>query len=189
MKMYFVLPATSIYESQERVSGHRHTPLSRESLRALRDLVPRLRDLGIHKVISSDLDEQSAALLGRRLNVPVDLWPALRRFNWGKLHGTKACKAQEVYDSVQSPEVPVKGGDSRMSWEKRLAAARVRLLNLRDTAVIVADAQVIAQLIGARAALEHNHIYEFDTGGLQESPAMYRMVANRTAGAGQTIFA
>jgi len=189
MKLYFVLPATSIYETQERVSGHRHTPLSRESLKALRDLVPRLRELNVKKVIASDLDEQSAALLGRRLNAPVELWQPLRRFNWGKLHGTKACKAQDVYKSIQAPEVPVKGGDSPASFHKRLSAARSRLLDLTLPSVVMADAQVIAQLIGAPAALEHNHIYEYDTGGLRESPAVYRMVSNGATRASQTVLA
>lgn len=168
-KIYFVLPATSIYESQERVSAHRHTPLSRESLKALRDLVPRLRELNVKKVIASDLDEQSASLLGRRLNAPVELWQPLRRFNWGKLHGTKACKARDVYESIQAPEVPVKGGDSKASFHKRLSAARARLLALAAPSVVMADAQVIAQLIGANATLQHNHIYEFDTRMVNES--------------------
>lgn len=187
MKIYFILPAESIYESQGRVAAHRHTPLSHESLRALRDLIPRLRELGIHKVVASDLDEQSAALLGRRLNAPVDLWQSLRRFNWGKLHGTKASKAREVYDSVQG-QVPVKGGDSRASFSKRIAAARARLIDAKQPLAVMADAQVIAQLIGANAALEHSRIYEWDTGGLQESPAVYK-VTNGTARQAQAVFA
>ena len=167
MKVYFVLPAQTIYEQQGRVAGHRHTPASRDSLRELRDLVPRLRELGATKVISSDLDEQSAALLGRRLNVPVELWQSLRRFNVGKHHGMKSSKFEDLYRTVheewkEHPEIPMQGGDSKLSYDKRIAATRERLLRLTAPAVLMAGAQEICALIGANSPLEHNHIYEWE---------------------------
>lgn len=166
MKVYFVLPAQTIYEQQGRVAGHRHTPISRADLKELRDLVPRLRELGTTKVIASDLDEQSAALFGRRLNVPVELWQSLRRFNVGKHHGMKLSKFEDLYRTIQEewkehPEIPMQGGDSKLSYDKRMAATRDRLLRLDAPALVVVGAKEICALIGATSPLEHNHIYEW----------------------------
>lgn len=168
MKILFLLPAETIYDKQERVMGARHTPCSRESLRSLKDLGPRLLELGATRVIASDLDEQCAAAIARRINAPVELWQSLRRFNWGKLHGTRAPKADKVYTEMEAiwsnaPDVPIKGGDSRTSYQKRIAIAKDRLESLRATSVVIAGEREIQQILGVNAVLQRNRIYQWES--------------------------
>jgi broad specificity phosphatase PhoE len=157
--MLFMLPAANILEKQGRVCAHRFTPTSREELRKLTQLVPRLRELSIQLIISSDLDAQSADALARRLNVGFEEWPSLRRINAGKLHGTPASQFSKLYDSIQAPEVPVKGGDSHASFGKRMAAARDRLALAQPNTLVVADERVLSHLTGASGA-ERYHVYQ-----------------------------
>lgn len=157
--MYWCLPAANIYDKQERVCSHRFTPTSRNELRKLTQLVPRLRELGISLVVCSDLDAQSGDALARRLNVPYEEWQSLRRLNAGKLHGTDADKFRKLFDSLTERDVPVRGGDSHASFEKRIRASKERLAKATQNILVVADAAVLERLTGARGAARY-HIYE-----------------------------
>ncbi len=161
--IYLLLPAQSIYDVQHRVMGHRHTPANRESLRQLKGLAPRLRELGITRVIASDLDEQSARAVSNKLQVPCELWESLRRWNWGKLHGLRAEKAVRIMASLSNPDVPVRGGDSLKSYQKRLAATRDKLKQESRVLVMAAERE-LSELLGTAVHLEHNRIYEADLG-------------------------
>lgn len=157
--MYVVLSPLNIYAKQNRVCGHRLTPTSTAELRKLTDLAPRLKELGISQIVCSDLDGQAGEMLGRRLNVPVRELESLRRFNFGKWHGAKATRAYEARPVGGDPQVPVKGGDSQASFRKRCAAATDRLRKLDGTVLLIADAEVLERITGARGA-EHYHVYE-----------------------------
>lgn len=161
--MLFILPAPNVYEAQGRVAGHKHTPTSRESLKLLKPLVPRLRELGVSKIICSDLDIATGSYLARRLNIPVEEWQSLRRFNVGKLHGTDQAKFSEVYAGLQSPEVPVKGGDSKASFDKRVAHSKHRLRNISETILVICEAKFLGVI------LEPYHIYDVELGTSHES--------------------
>lgn len=164
----FVLPAATIYDRQNRVMGWKSTPPSRDAIKELRAIVPRLRELGATKVIACDLLSDSGKLLARRLNVPYEEWSSLRRFNVGKHHGcsvtqwddTKA-KLDTVW--VDKPDVPVKGGDSKTSFAKRVATAHERLKKVNDCTVIVADPTMVQALTHAAIPLERNRVYQWQT--------------------------
>jgi broad specificity phosphatase PhoE len=174
--MYACLPAANIMDKQSRVAAHRHTPCSREELKRLQELVPRLRELKITKIICSDLDGQSAEALSRRLNVPVEEWEALRRWNWGKFHGQDVAAADAVRDRIADRTAPVKGGDSRASFEKRSGAAAERLRKLGGSYLLIADEEVLEKLIGTGGAIRY-HVYEviigkpYEVAALEPSPA------------------
>ena len=161
--MLVCLPAANIMDKGLRVAGHRHTPCSREELKRLQELVPRLRELGCTAIVCSDLDAQSADALARRLNVPVEEWESLRRWNWGKLHGVYTERADAVRDRIADRTVPVKSGDSRASFEKRCATARERLALAQPETLVLADEEVLEQLLGAGGAARY-HIYEVSLG-------------------------
>src|SRR5258705_3935025 len=129
--MIAMLPAANIMDLAERCAGHRHTPCSREELRKLQALTPRLAELGCSKIVCSDLDAQSGDALARRLNVPVEEWPSLRRFNVGKHHGRYTADVVTTPERIAAPDVPIKGGDSRTSFEKRIAASREKLMSVQ----------------------------------------------------------
>jgi broad specificity phosphatase PhoE len=157
----FVLPAASIYEVQGRVTGWRHTPASRDALKALKALAPRLTELGVTKVVASDLDEQSAKALSNKLGVPCELWYSLRRWNWGKHHGAKADKAMALLTKLDRPEVPIQGGDSRASFDSRMAASRERLAKADRVLVVAAPREIAAILqFPSVPKLEHARVYE-----------------------------
>lgn len=159
--MYFCLPARNIYDKQDRVAAHRHTPAAKDELRKLGELNGRLRELAVSRIICSDLDGQSGELLARRLNVPVEEWESLRRWNWGKWHGASATRAFEARPVGGDPTVPVKGGDSAASFRKRMAAARDRLSTAPHDALVIADPEVLEKLTGAGGAQRY-HIYEVE---------------------------
>lgn len=160
--MYVSLPARNIYDKQDRVAAHRHTPTSREELRNLAALKGRLQELGVSRIICSDLDGQQGDTLARRLNVPVEEWESLRRFNWGKWHGAAAARAYEARPVGGDPTVPIKSGDSQASFNKRCQHSLAKLAKL-DTAkiLLVVDAEVLEKLTGATGAQRYR-IYEVE---------------------------
>jgi len=164
----FVLPAATIYDKQDRVMGWKSTPPSRDAMRELKHLVPRLRELGTTKIIACDLLSDSGKLLARRLNVPYEEWSSLRRFNVGRHHGAPASKFNELYQKMSSiwtekPDVPVKGGDSLTSFNKRMSASADKLSKSAndDIVVVVADPKVVQTLAKTNATLERNRVYQY----------------------------
>jgi broad specificity phosphatase PhoE len=168
VKVLFTLPAKTIYDAQSRVMGHRSTPASREELRKLKDLAPRLKELGAEKVVCSDLDGQSGFLLARTLGVQCEEWKPLRRFNVGKHHGQRREKEEKILAEYQerwktNPNIPYFGGDSWTSFKNRLASAKDRLKKNGVVYAVVAPPMVIEQLTGARQqAFEEGHIYAWE---------------------------
>lgn len=167
--MLVCLPAANIMDKAQRVAAHRHTPCSREELKRLQELVPRLRELGVSRLICSDLDAQSAEALARRLNVPVEEWESLRRWNFGKLHGQYTAHADDVRDRIADRTVPVKGGDSRASFEKRCSASAQRLHKVGDTCLLIVDEEVLEKLTGATGAVRYR-VYSIEIGEVQVGP-------------------
>ena len=180
--MIVTLPAANIMDLAERYAGHRHTPCSREELRKLQALAPRLAELGCTRIVCSDLDAQSGDALARRLNVPVIEWESLRRFNAGKHHGRYTADVDATRERIAAPDVPIKGGDSRISFDKRIAAAHQRLLAEPLTTLVIADEEVLAKLTGAEGAIRY-HIYQVELKGVNSGSAD-ETTALRTATAG-----
>ncbi len=90
---------------------------SRQQVKSLRAIVPRLRELGVKLVVGVPRDP-AAAWLAAKLHVPLEQWHALKPFNWGKA-GKRVLP--------ENPIVPVPGGDSRASFKKRLDATNEKL--------------------------------------------------------------
>lgn len=161
----FILPAATIYDSQGRVAGWKATPASRDSLKQLKALIPRLRELNPSRIVASDLDSQTSSFLARKLDIPFEEWNALRRLNVGKLHGTNSSKFQELYENVQAqwksnPDIPIKGGDSLTSYQKRMAATKERLSKLEGVTIVVASAREIEAITGSGGA-QRGRVYEW----------------------------
>ncbi len=176
----FVLPAATIYDTQSRVMGWKATPPSRDAIRALKSIVPRLRELNVTRVVASDLDHDSAKLLARRLNVPVEEWQSLRRLNVGRHHGVNSSKFSELHKSMEvvwadKPDVPIKGGDSLTSYKKRMAATVEKLFKLANAnVVVVAGEREIAHITGHFASLQPNRVYSWEAPhGEQDAPVVH----------------
>lgn len=166
MKVLFITPAETIYDQEKRVMGHRATPASREKLKKLRELAPRLKELGAQKVICSDLDGQSGFFLARNLGVDCEEWRSLRRFNVGKHHGQHIAKEQKILSEYQerwktNPNIPYFGGDSWTSFKNRLAASKDKLKRNGQVYAVVAPAFVIEHLTGIAGKFESGHVYQW----------------------------
>jgi len=167
MKVLFVLPAESIYDQQGRVMAWKSTPAPKDKLRQLKDLVPRLKELGAEKVVCSDLDGQSGFFLARNLQVPCEEWKSLRRFNYGKWHGQKKDKAQTLLTEMKvkwekNPDIPIQSGDSWTSFKNRLAASAGKLKKNGATYVAVVSPFEIETLTGVKSNFERGRIYAWD---------------------------
>jgi len=176
MRVYFVLPAETIYDAQSRIMGHRSTPAPREQLKKLREIAPRLKELGVEKVICSDLDGQSGFFLARNVGVPCEEWKSLRRFNVGKHHGQHAEKEQRVLKEYHerwktNPNIPYFGGDSWTSFKNRLAASKDKLKRNGAVYAVVAERFVIEQMTGLAGKLERGRVYLWeDSGSIPKPP-------------------
>lgn len=168
MRVLFVLPAANVYDNQGRVTAWKHTPCSRASMGQLKELTGRLKELGPHRVIGSDLDHDSVWLLSRKLRIPYEEWSSLRRFNAGKHHGAPAQKFNELWNDMgevwaEKPDVPVKGGDSLTSYRKRMTAAKERLAKLEGPVVLVVTKREVGWITGLKTdSLEHGRVYEWE---------------------------
>jgi hypothetical protein len=180
--MLVCLPAANIMAKAQRCAAHRHTPCSREELKRIQELVPRLRELHVERIICSDLDAQSAEALARRLNVPVEEWESLRRWNWGKLHGQYTAHADDVRDRIADRTVPVKSGDSRASFAKRCAASAQKLNKVGDTCLLIVDEEVLEKLTGATGAVRY-HLYDVQITGEVQVGSAHENEAVATASA------
>jgi broad specificity phosphatase PhoE len=164
VKCFFVLPAETIYEQQDRVMGHRATPAPRDKLKKFKEIAPRLKELGVEKVVCSDLDGQSGFYLARNVGVPCEEWRVLRRLNFGKHHGQHREKEQKILSEYrerwkQNPNIPYFGGDSWTSFKNRLAASKDRLKKNGAVYAVVADPFVIEQLTGIAGKFERGRVY------------------------------
>ena len=166
MSVLFVLPAETIYDRQHRVMGWKATPSPRESLKQLKGIIPRLRELGAAAVVYSDFDVDSGYLLAKRLGVPFEEWMCLRRLNVGKHHGASASQFAKLEQEMsriwtEKPDIPIKGGDSLTSFKKRVSALGDKLESLQTTTLVVADERIIKALTGATGPLERGRVYEW----------------------------
>jgi hypothetical protein len=120
---------------------------SRQEIKTLRALIPRLKELGVKLVVGVP-EDPAATWLAAKLHVPLEQWNALKPFHWGK------SKERII---PENPIVPVPGGDSRASFQKRLDATREKL-GRANSAVFVGKADYWKALLGAD--LKVRRVYE-----------------------------
>ncbi len=181
MSIIFTLPAPTVYdESPQRIIGWHHVGVPKLVAAELTDVVPRLKELGIRLILSSDLDEQCARVLARKLDCPNKLWKELRRFNWGKMHGQRAAKGMKMWQQMQdkwkdNPTIPVPGGDSLASYQKRMNAAHAKLIRLKGKiTLVVARPQEIRTITGLNGNFDLHKLYEWRCDG--EVPRPFKAV-------------
>ena len=169
MKILFCLPAETVYEQQGRVMGWRATPAPREKLKQLKALVPRFIELGVERVICSDLDNQSGWAVAKAMGLRCEEWHSARRLNWGKFHGLQQQKASEKLKEQESrwekdPNIPIAAnGDSRTSYKNRMSSLKDKLskANGVKAALVLLGANEVSYLTGAKINFERNHVYEW----------------------------
>ena len=149
--IYLISVPQNKLEEKGRVAGWRFVPWERDSKKKLRDLCQPLKDKHVTCIYSSDLDEDAGRIVASELHCEHRADFGLRRFNAGRNHGAKANYYESVLERVieqwaGNPSVPVRGGDSWVSVEKRLFKAMDKIMAKDGDLVLVTDAHTATLL-------------------------------------------
>jgi broad specificity phosphatase PhoE len=118
--------------------------LDREGFRQTRQLATQLKDKGISRIYCADVHASTAQILKSALDVPIEIDEKLRPFNVG----SHTCRSAAAIDDIlvklvsewkAKPEVPVKGGDSLISYRNRFVKASEKILEKDATVALILD--------------------------------------------------
>jgi len=134
---------------KHRESGWRCVPFDREARKEMEGYAGPLRDKGITAVYCSDLDTKMAEVLGDRLKYSAKPDFQFRRFHVGRHHAADVAHVDRIIGELiekwkQNPAIPIRGGDSLMSFEKRFVERYKRLLREEGTFALIADVRMIS---------------------------------------------
>ncbi len=126
--LFLITTPPNSLEKKGRVLGNYSARWNRLERQELRGLCTTLRDKGVSTVYVSDLDADAGNIVGDELHATVVKEHGLRRLNAGRHHGTKLDHFHGVLEHIipkwrTNPSIPVRGGDSWTSLEKRLFKA------------------------------------------------------------------
>lgn len=144
--IYLLTEPPNALEAKGRVLGAYPAHWKREGKLQLRQLSASLKDKGVKFVYGSDLDGDAVHIVADELHVPFSKEYGLRRFNPGRHHGGKLDYLQGIFEQLISKwkandSVPIRGGDSWRSLEKRLFKAVDQIIAKEECAVLVTDAR------------------------------------------------
>jgi broad specificity phosphatase PhoE len=134
MTIYLVpLPPTKLTR-RGRVNGYSYVKVDREGEHQLKTLAKRLRDRGIAQVVAADIHERPANLLAKEIGAPKRVTQKLRGFNFGRFAGRHTDEVDRVLLDLfklwsRDQIVPIAGGDSWVSYERRFISAIRRLVD------------------------------------------------------------
>lgn len=153
MILYLLQPASNNMTRRARAVGWHTISLDRQGRKEFKERAAKLRDRGIRRIYTPDLFRASASILADILQVPVAERFELRPFNVGKFHGQPesivAARLAEMRDQWKhNPDIPIRGGDSLTSYNRRFVREANSLLRLNEDAVLLLDARGIASLRG-----------------------------------------
>lgn len=152
--IYLLTEPQNTLEVKGRVLGNYPAHWNRAGRDVLHEICGPLKDKGVQYVYFSDLDEDAGHIVASELNVSFQREFGLRRFNVGRHHSGKADHVESVLESLigkwrDNQAIPIRGGDSWLSVEKRLFRTFDRLMAKEETSVVVTDAHT-ATLIQLR---------------------------------------
>jgi len=153
MILYIAPTPLNKLDKKERVSGWHCVPLEKKAKQDWRAMLAQLKEKGVQRVLSSDLDQEAARIAGDELHVPVSTEYYLRRFNFGRFHATPLDNARTVLVGLEkrwaeNPDIPIKEGDSLTSFMRRFPRRFNQLLSSTGTALLITDLLTIAFVRG-----------------------------------------
>lgn len=139
-------------EAKGRIPGWRFVPLEAKQKKELHEMCASLKDKGVTCVHFSDLDSAAGQIVASELSVPFREDFALRRVNVGWHHGNKADHVERVFETVigkwkDKPEVPIRGGDSWASIQKRIFKSIEKLLAKDEVIALLTDARTATLIV------------------------------------------
>src|SRR5437899_829720 len=137
MIVYLIPSGATLLSKKGRAQGWRQSPLDRTGWKSVKVLAHLLRGRGITKILTSDLFEQSARLIGRELKLPVVVDQNWRHFNIGRHSGKSLVTVNDIIEKAveqwkTNPDIPISGGDSLTSWRTRTLKAMTRMIALNS---------------------------------------------------------
>lgn len=151
MILYLVPTPENQLDRKGRETGWHRVPLDRAAKKAFRQKLKQLADKEIDYVLGSDLDTEAVNVAANELHLPARTEFALRRFNLGKHHAAPVDTVQSVLGTVleqwkENRDIPLRGGDSFTSYEKRFVAFVRKKLTEKGTAALVTDLRSIRMM-------------------------------------------
>jgi|SRR5581483_2645508 len=190
MTIYLVpLPPTKLVR-RGRVNSHAYVKLDRESEHHLKALAKQLRNRGIAQVVAADIHEQAANLLAKEIGAQKRVSQKLRGFNFGRFSGRHTDEVDKVLLDLfkqwsRNQIVPIAGGDSWVSYERRFIAFVRRLLDSpeHDIALLLEPREiaVVRSIVMPGDPDRPNWIVLTSFGHADIKPVIYRVVIKEGA--------
>ena len=151
MIVYLIPTGATLLSSKGRVQGWRQSPLDRTGWKSVKGMAHQLRGRGVTRVLTSDLFEQSARLVGRELHVPTIIDQNWRHFNIGRHAGKAILSVNAIVEKAVAqwatdPTIPISGGDSLTSWMTRTKRALTKMVAAPGDCALVLDVRGIAAI-------------------------------------------
>lgn len=151
MILYLVPTPENRLDRKGRETGWHRVPLDRDGKKVFREKLKQLADKEIQYVMGSDLDTEAVNVAANELKLPCRTEFALRRFNLGRHHAATADTVNTILGTVLeqwkgNKDIPLRGGDSLTSYEKRFVAFVRKKLTEKGTAALVTDLRSIRML-------------------------------------------
>ena len=151
MILYLVPCPENKLDLKGRETGWHRVPLDRNSKKSFRERLKQLTGKGVQYVLGSDLDTEAVHVAANELNVAPRTEFALRRLNLGRHHATPSDAIDAILGTVleqwkSDPNIPIRGGDSLTSYQKRIVSFIRKKLTEKGTAALITDLRTIRAL-------------------------------------------
>lgn len=145
------LPETKL-DRRGRVAGWAYHRLDRDGEKQLDRVAKMLSKKNVARVEAADIHNKPAEYLSRKLGVPVSVSRKLRGFNFGRISGHKVEEVNEVLAQMvkrweDSIVIPIAGGDSWVSYQRRFWYQVRDLLQSPVDIVLLLEVREIAYLL------------------------------------------
>jgi broad specificity phosphatase PhoE len=128
--------ARTFWNLEKRIQGQQDSPLTDAGLRLADAWAKRLETRRWDCLLTSDLGraEQTAKIINRRLNVPIESDPRLREQNWGQWTGKTLGDIKRQYRDVLDRQISLGWKFRPPEGEDRISVRRRGLRVLMDAA-------------------------------------------------------
>jgi broad specificity phosphatase PhoE len=140
--IYLLTEPPNTLEAKGRVLGNYPAHWNKAAKNLLREVCQQLKDKGVQYAYFSDLDADAGHIVATELNIPFQREHGLRRFNAGRHHGGKLDYFQGILEQLipkwrNNDSIPVRGGDSLISFKKRFLTKINKLIDSEEISVVV----------------------------------------------------
>jgi broad specificity phosphatase PhoE len=140
MKFYLFRHGETDWNKEMRIQGSTDTELNTKGLEQAHSLIPKLKDLGLEAVFSSDLKRafKTGELVAQALGIPIFKEKRLREANFGEAEGRTVDEVKGLYGedlwhkfrnfSPGDRDIRFPGGESRGESVKRMRSVIEELI-------------------------------------------------------------